>query len=110
MPIYEYECEPCQLVEERFYHSNKQKHYIKCSKCAGRAKRKFSVFNAYGTFRATWKFNHGLGFTPTSAKQVDEWCEANGASYAGSGSYAPKPSKRTDKGIDKDAVAKILRG
>ena len=110
MPIYVYKCWSCGLVDEKWYSMGEQAKYIRCKDCDDKALLTITAPNVVGTYKATWKFNHGMGFTPTSSKQIDRWCKDSGATYVGGGSYAPKPSKREDKGLDRDGISKIIRG
>jgi len=54
MPLYDYRCEQCGNIEERFFSIKKLKKTIKCPKCGGRAGRFWGKPPANHIFKPFW--------------------------------------------------------
>jgi len=56
---------------------------VLCEDCGGLTNRLFPAPNLYGMQKFSWKYNHALGFKPSSSRQVDKFLESKGYGYAG---------------------------
>ena len=101
MPIYEYECEPCDREYVKILPMHMHDIPQMCTVCGKAMRKLISMFN---TTKITWgkdQYDIGLGKVFTSPKQKEDYIKKKGLRKLGknehSNYYPPKPKEITIK-------------
>ena len=109
MPLYEYMCERCKKEDTMFLPMSRYMDPQPCKRCDGTMGRIVSAVSLIGLTKFSFGWNYGLGFEPTSTKQIDAMCEKKNLGSLGGGeaSYPKTPKKSPDKSLKK--LDEVLR-